>query len=66
MGKQTISGEMIITEDLDCVELVEEGCLIISEELTELTIRKLINHKTNPCVNEFDILVTGEDGKDAA
>ena len=26
MGKQTISGEMIITEDLDCVELVEEGC----------------------------------------
>lgn len=66
MGKQTISGEMIITGDLDCVELVEEGCLIISEGLTELTIRKLINHKTNPCVNEFDILVTGKDGENAA
>lgn len=66
MGKQVISGEVIVAGDLDCVELVEEGCLIISEELTTLTIQKLINHKTYPCMNDFDILVTGEDGKDAA
>lgn len=66
MGKQIISGEVIVTGDLECVELIEEGCLIISEKLTTLTIRKLINHKTYPCINEFDILVTGEDGKDAA
>lgn len=66
MGKQIISGEVIVTADLECVELIEEGCLIISEELTTLTIRKLINHKTYPCLNGFDILVTGEDGKDAA
>lgn len=65
MGKQIISGEVIVMGDLDCVELIEEGCLIISEELTALTINKLINRKSYPCMNNFDILVTGEDGKDA-
>lgn len=65
MSKQIISGEVIVTGDMDCVELIEEGCLIISENLTTLTINKLINHKTDPCMNVFDILVTGEDGEDA-
>ena len=66
MNRQSVSGEVMVTGDLDCIELIEEGCLIISEKLTTLTINKLINHKTCPCINDFDILVTGEDGKDAA
>ncbi len=66
MNKIVIAGEFTATSDLECVELIENGYINVDYSLTKLTIKRLINKKTYPCLNDFDILVTGEDGKDAA
>lgn len=65
MNKIVIPGEFLATGDLECIELIDNGYIKVADTVTELTIQKLVSHKKYPCQNEFEILVTGEDGADA-
>lgn len=64
-NKIVAAGKYIVTGDVNCIELIEEGYIYVDESVKELTIHKLINKKKNPIINKFDILVTGKDGADA-
>ena len=64
-GKITAAGKYIVTGNVNCIELIEEGYIHVDESVKELTIHKLINKKNKPIINKFDILVTGKDGEDA-
>lgn len=57
----------VTSNELDEIILEGEGCLKInvSSEFKELTIKKLINKKTNPQVFKYDFLITSQKGKDA-
>lgn len=66
MKKKVVSGEYIVTSPtLECIELRENGVLIISNDLKELTIQQLINEKEPECLINYEILVTGKEGEDA-
>lgn len=64
MKPQIISGRFDVTENLDCIEFIENGFISIPNTLKELTINKLINSKEEDSPIKFEILVTGEDGED--
>ena len=66
MGKICVTGEYVIKGDHDCIELRENGCLVVLDTEKEITINKLINHKEyRDNEYEYDILVTGINGEDA-
>ncbi|MDR2547862.1 MAG: hypothetical protein LBC96_10270 [Lachnospiraceae bacterium] len=65
MGTTIITGRFTVATDLDCIELQENGHLVIPTDMSELTINKLINNKQYPCRTDFEFLVTGKDGEDA-
>lgn len=66
MEKKVITDMVEIEKNLECVELRESGCIVVPNTLKELRIDCLINHKEYPGHRDFDILVTGADGKDGA
>jgi len=66
MDKIVIAGEFELTNDADCIQLTENGVLTISDSLSEVTIKKLINSKTYPCDTNYEFLVAGEHGEDGA
>lgn len=68
--KIVISGEVTVSgtgkAELGCIELIENGYILVPDAITELIIEQLMVNKEYSKSNDFDILVTGEDGKNAA
>ncbi|MCU6761191.1 Uncharacterised protein [uncultured Roseburia sp.] len=66
MEKKVITDMYEVEKNLECVELRENGCIVVPNTLEELRIGCLINKKEYPGHCDFDILVTGADGRDGA